>query len=221
MVVDLLGFPKMDDHTAIQEATSQGLRSMEHLICFMSNWPNHMDCSDLIDHIVAKFKKVISLLNRTDHARFRRKPIRPSASPSSFDDSIFVPHSQTLNLAPTPPAPVVAPIAMPHISITALVSYVSHSQSLTLDFTNPNAFASNTKASELDYAKDSFSMSSSSSLSLAIFGDRSLSLWKALFSTRKWVTLLVDSLIWRTRKSPSFGSRFCRRRPISNRVLWF
>ena len=47
------------------------------------------------------------------------------------------------------------------------------------------------------------------------------SLWKALLSTRKWVTLPMDSLVWRMRKSPSFSSRFHRRRPISNRVLWF
>ena len=75
MVVDLLGFLKMDDHTTIQEATSQGLRSMEHLICFMSNRPNHMDCSDLIDHIVAKFKKVISLLTG---------PITPGSGADQF-----------------------------------------------------------------------------------------------------------------------------------------
>ncbi|KAM4086343.1 hypothetical protein ACJW30_10G094200 [Castanea mollissima] len=176
MAVDLLGFPKMDDQTAIQEATSQGLRSMEHLIRFMSNRPNHMDCSDLTDHTVAKFKKVISLLNRTGHARFRRGPFRPSASPSSSDDSIFVPHSQTLNLAPTPSAPVVVPTTVSQISITAPPSYVSHPQSLTLDFTKPNAFASNAKASELDYAKESFSVSSSSSfMSSAITGDGSVS----------------------------------------------
>ena len=186
MAMDLLGFSKMDDQTAIQEATSQGLRSMEHLICFMSNWPNHMDCSDLIDHIVAKFKKVISLLNQIGLARFRHGPVHPFASPSSSDDSIFVPHSQTLNPTPTPPASVVAPTALPYISTTALVSYVSHPQSLTLDFIKPNAFASNTKALKLDYAKDSFSMSSSSSfMSSAITGDGSLSLSKALFSTRK------------------------------------
>ena len=131
MAVDLLGFPKMDDQTAIQEATSKGC------------------CS---------------------------------------------------NLAPTPPASVVAPTAVSQISITAPASYVSHPQSLTLDFTKPNAFALNTKASELNYAKDSFSVSSSSSFMLsAITWDGSPSLWK----------------------SPSFSSKFHRRRPISNRVLWF
>ena len=100
MVVDLLGFLKMDDQTTIQEATSQGC------------------CS---------------------------------------------------NLAPTPLALVVALTAVSQISITAPASYVSHLQSLTLDFTKPNAFASNPKALELDYSKDSFSVSSSSSfMSLAI-----------------------------------------------------
>ena len=131
MVVDLLGFLKMDDQTAIQEATSQGC------------------CSDL---------------------------------------------------APTPSVPVVAPTAVSQISITALASYVSHPQSLTLDFTKPNAFASNTKASELDYTKDSFIVSSSLSfMSSVITWDGSSSLWKL----------------------PSFSSRFRCRRPILNRVLWF
>jgi hypothetical protein len=177
--VDLLGFPKMDDQTAIQEAASQGLKSMEHLIRFISHQPNHMDCSELTDHTVSKFKKVISLLNRTGHARFRRGPIRPSASTSS-SASLYVPHSQTLNLAPTPiassKAAIVAPANLPQTQISVPASFVtSQPQSLTLDFTKP--FAANAKTTaELEYSKETFSVSSSSSfMSSAITGDNSVS----------------------------------------------
>ena len=101
MAVDLMSFPKMDDQMAIQEAASQGLKSMEHLIRFLSHQSNHVDCTDLADHTVSKFKKVISVLNRTGHARFRRGPIQSSSSPSSSSASLTVPNSnETLNLTP-------------------------------------------------------------------------------------------------------------------------
>ena len=143
-----------------------------------------MDCSELTDHTVSKFKKVISLLNRTGHARFRRGPIRPSASTSSASSSasLYVPHSQTLNLAPTPiassKAAIVAPANLPQTQtqISVPASFVtSQPQSLTLDFTKP--FAANAKTTaELDYSKETFSVSSSSSfMSSAITGDNSVS----------------------------------------------
>ncbi|KAB1204441.1 putative WRKY transcription factor 11 [Morella rubra] len=187
MAVELLGFPKMDDQTAIQEAASQGIKSMEHLIRLLSHQPNQMDCSDVTDHTVSKFRKVISLLNRTGHARFRRGPIRPSSSPSSSSSSasIFVPQAQTLTLVPTPitstaavpPVPIVAPANVPQAPIPSSTSFVpSQPQSLTLDFTKPNIFASNHKTTELEFTKDTFSVSSSSSfMSSAITGDGSVS----------------------------------------------
>jgi len=195
MAVELMGFPKMDDQTAIQEAASQGLKSMEHLIRLLSHHhhhhhhqqPNRLDCTDITDLTVSKFKKVISLLNRTGHARFRRGPVRHSSAPSSSSSSapLFVPHSQTLTLDPppmtsklaVPPAPIVSPETVPHAPISATARFVtSQQQSLTFDFSKPNVFASNPKTTELDFTKESFSVSSTSSImSSAITGDGSVS----------------------------------------------
>lgn len=177
MAVDMMGFPSkiMEDQTAIQEATTQGIKSMEHLIRLMSRnhqSPNHVDCTDLTDLTVSKFKKVISLLNRTGHARFRRGPVHSSPSSSSSSGgaaSGFVPQSQqTL----TPPIFASVPSVPPPPA-----SFVqSQPQSLTLDFTKPNLFGSNVKSAELEFSKDSFCVSSNSSfMSSAITGDGSVS----------------------------------------------
>uniref|UniRef100_A0A6N2KT79 WRKY domain-containing protein n=2 Tax=Salix viminalis TaxID=40686 RepID=A0A6N2KT79_SALVM len=83
MAVDLVGYSKMEDQTAIQEAASAGFKSMEHLIFSLSNQTpqsHHLDCREITNFTVAKFKQVISILNRTGHARFRRGP---TSSPSS------------------------------------------------------------------------------------------------------------------------------------------
>ncbi|XP_059460621.1 probable WRKY transcription factor 17 [Corylus avellana] len=188
MAVELMGFPKMDDQTAIQEAASQGLKSMEHLIRVLSQshhhhqQPSHLDCTVITDHTVSNFKKVISLLNRTGHARFRRGPVRHSSSTSSSSSSasLFVPHSQTLTLVPTPitsTPTIVSPEAVPQAPIPAPARFVpSQPQSLTLVFSEPNVFASNPKTTELDFTKENFSVSSSSSfMSSAITGDGSVS----------------------------------------------
>ncbi|OMO90606.1 DNA-binding WRKY [Corchorus olitorius] len=177
MAVDLMSFPKMDDQMAIQEAASQGLKSMEHLIRLMSHQKsNHVDCTDLADVTVSKFKKVISLLNRTGHARFRRGPVQStssSSSPSSSSASLTVPNSHkilTLTPATINPATVATPVITP-------ASFVqSQPQSLTLDFTKPSLFSSSAKSTELEFTKESFSVSSNSSfMSSAITGDGSVS----------------------------------------------
>ncbi|MED6155453.1 hypothetical protein PIB30_005305 [Stylosanthes scabra] len=96
MAVDLVGVPRVrmeqQEQVAIQEAASAGLKSMEHLIRLLSsqshspspstsssslpnaNNDNNLNCSQLTDFTVSKFKQVINLLNRTGHARFRRAP---------------------------------------------------------------------------------------------------------------------------------------------------
>ncbi|KAK6938643.1 Zn-cluster domain [Dillenia turbinata] len=89
---------KMEDH-ALEEAASAGLQSVEKLIQLLSQRNmNHnqvesssnssnstsssmdigLDCKAVADVAVNKFKKVISLLDRTrtGHARFRRAPIQ-------------------------------------------------------------------------------------------------------------------------------------------------
>lgn len=173
-----MGFPRnMDDQTAIQEAAAQGLKSMEHLIRLMSHHQssNRMDCTDLTDLTVSKFKKVISLLNRTGHARFRRGPIHSSSSSSSSGAaapaSFSVPHAQqNLTLTPTLFTP-------PATAVPSPASFVqSQPQSLTLDFTKPSLFNTNVKPTELEFSKESFCMSSNSSfMSSAITGDGSVS----------------------------------------------
>ncbi|XP_068313539.1 probable WRKY transcription factor 17 [Pyrus communis] len=193
MTVELMNFPKMEDQKAIQEAASQGLQSMEHLIRFLSHQQQHpnnqsarLDCTDITDHTVSKFKKVISLLNRTGHARFRRGPAQP-VQPVHFSSS-HPPPSQTLSLAPAlnlsptlnlTPTPAPVPVTAPGVVQQALIeSSFGQSQphSMTLDFTRPNAFASNPKSAEIEFAKDNFSVSSGSSfMSSAITGDGSVS----------------------------------------------
>jgi len=101
MVVDPVVIPKMrmDEQRAIQEAASAGLKSMEHLIRVLSSQTssscssnqrnqldlvNKLDCTEITDFTVSKFKTVINLLNRTGHARFRRAPSNPSSSSSQF-----------------------------------------------------------------------------------------------------------------------------------------
>ncbi|XP_010526265.1 PREDICTED: probable WRKY transcription factor 17 isoform X2 [Tarenaya hassleriana] len=159
MAVDLMSFPKMDDQTAIKEAASQGLESMEHLIRTLSHRPHgNVDCSELTDFTVSKFRKVISLLNRTGHARFRRGPVHSSAAS---------PLPATSNPPPiSAPAPVIVPANLVQ----------SNQQSLTLDFSRSSIFGSKAKSGELEFAKDSFSVSSNSSyMSSAITGDGSVS----------------------------------------------
>ncbi|GAV77877.1 WRKY domain-containing protein/Plant_zn_clust domain-containing protein [Cephalotus follicularis] len=164
MAVDLMSFPKMDDQTAIQEATSQGLQSMEHLIRLLSHRSNRVDCTDLTDLTVSKFRKVISLLNRTGHARFRRGPAHTSPSSSS----------SSLTLTPVPissKCPFPSKAAPPAVAPVEKSQPQPQPQSLTLDFTKPNLFAASKSGSELE-----FSVSSSSSfLSSAITGDGSVS----------------------------------------------
>ena len=82
----------MDEKTAVQEAAS-GLESVGKLIKLLSQQQQQqgqveenessddkkieMDCRAVADVAVTKFKKVISLLDRTrtGHARFRRAPV--------------------------------------------------------------------------------------------------------------------------------------------------
>ncbi|CAN0860174.1 Probable WRKY transcription factor 11 [Linum grandiflorum] len=190
MAVDTMRFRKMDDQMAIQEAATQGLKSMEHLIGVMSrNQPaNHVDYTEITEHTVSRFKKVISLLNRTGHARFRRGPAHlssssPSPAASSPPSSSSSPPSHSKSpqsAAATEHHPrAIIQVAPPpiRISIPAPSSYTQpQPQSLTLDFTKPNIFASNSKSVELEFTKDSFSCSSNSSfMSSAITGDGSVS----------------------------------------------
>ncbi|CAJ1973818.1 unnamed protein product [Sphenostylis stenocarpa] len=151
MAVELMRFPKMDEQKAIQEAASEGLKGMENLIHLLSHQPSHLNTHDT-DATVSNFKKLISLLNRTGHARFRRAPL-PS------------------NTQPTPPA---NPVTLHQPPSTFAPT---HSHTLTLDFTKPNILAStNAKSMDLEFSKETFSVSSNSSfISSAITADGSVS----------------------------------------------
>ncbi|QCD99654.1 probable WRKY transcription factor 11 [Vigna unguiculata] len=181
MAVELMGFPKIDDQKAIQEAASEGLKGMEHLIRILSHQPSHLN-TDLTDVTVSKFKKLISLLNRTGHARFRRAPVQPQVQPP---EPVQTPEPiQTLAPAHNPPS---APLHLPppqtaNLSLPALFASpapVHHaSGSVTLDFTKPHNALRNSKAKsvELEFSKETFSVSSNSSfMSSAITGDGSVS----------------------------------------------
>ncbi|RCV19021.1 hypothetical protein SETIT_3G350100v2 [Setaria italica] len=84
MTLDLMGgYGRVDEQVAIKEEAAAGLRGMEHLISQLSRASTskrphpqqQVDCRAITDMMVSKFKKVISILNRTDHARFRRGPM--------------------------------------------------------------------------------------------------------------------------------------------------
>jgi len=100
ITLDLMGgYARSDEQAAIQEAAAAGLRGMEHLISQVSRAgtgesdsssspepelqhhqpmqeeKEEVDCREVTDMTVSKFKKVISMLSRTGHARFRRGPV--------------------------------------------------------------------------------------------------------------------------------------------------
>uniref|UniRef100_A0A0D6R2N5 WRKY domain-containing protein n=1 Tax=Araucaria cunninghamii TaxID=56994 RepID=A0A0D6R2N5_ARACU len=116
------GFAKMDKDEDVREAASAGLESMERLIRLLSEQQQYsscnssssssnssnsrisntnmmdMDCSTVADVAVNKFKKVVSLLSRTGHARFRRGPsVSNSPMPTSFESFTEGPSSSFCN----------------------------------------------------------------------------------------------------------------------------
>ncbi|KAL5718691.1 hypothetical protein ACHQM5_011568 [Ranunculus cassubicifolius] len=155
MAVDLLGYSKMEDQMAIQEAATAGLRSMEHLIHTLSHQThqqnlnlNQLDCREITDFTVAKFKKVISILNRTGHARFRRGPASSSSSPITQTE-----------------IPQVRIIPAPAPQIQRFSPVIPQSQPLTLDFTKPNLVKPTPLHSEASTVSTSqFTTSNTSSL---------------------------------------------------------
>ncbi|KAG6470761.1 probable WRKY transcription factor 17 [Zingiber officinale] len=72
MAVDTMGYGKRDEQAAVLEAAAVGLRSLERLVFQLSHQQSSPDCLEIADQTVSRFKQVISVLNRTGHARFRR-----------------------------------------------------------------------------------------------------------------------------------------------------
>ncbi|CAN4077172.1 unnamed protein product [Withania somnifera] len=147
MAVDLLGYANRNEQLALQEAASAGLKSMDHLIRFVSHQQQldqtvQPDCRELADFTVSNFRKVISILNRTGHARFRRSPVQVS------------PVEETTP-TPLPPSTVVAPKA------------------LTLDFTKQKVAA--VPKESLSMSMPMASTTTSSSFMSTITGEGSVS----------------------------------------------
>ncbi|URE15173.1 WRKY transcription factor [Musa troglodytarum] len=167
MAVDLMGYAKMDDQIALQEAAAAGIRSMEHLISRLSHQQQQqLDCRDITDHAVSKFRKVISILNRTGHARFRRSPTAPPPTEPSVEPSLPE-AAKTLTLAPIP-----LRVKPPHHPLPP------PSRPLTLDFTEPLATCEVSPPSH--FVKECFSMSkpmssATSSFMSSVTGDGSVS----------------------------------------------
>ncbi|KAJ3693450.1 hypothetical protein LUZ60_008930 [Juncus effusus] len=143
MAVDLMGYTKMDEQVAIQEAAAAGLRSLERLVKQLTAPPpvQPVDCREMADQTVSRFRKVISILDRTGHARFRRGP---SAIAQNNDFTAEINHkSSQITSPPALPPPPATPA-----QIIPLVA--SAPQSLTLDFTKPNGGS---------YIKETYSIS--------------------------------------------------------------
>lgn len=175
MAVDLIGYSKMDDQISIQDAAAAGIRSMENLIFHLNHQQQKsssssssaatVDCREFADHTVSKFKKVISILNRTGHARFRRGPA-----------AFFPPSAARSAQQPSPPLQLVPAMTAP----------VVQQQSLTLDFTKPSSVGGPSTdlavaaAGHGQYINDRFSISTtissaSTSFMSSVTGDVSVS----------------------------------------------
>ncbi|XP_057973590.1 probable WRKY transcription factor 7 isoform X2 [Malania oleifera] len=122
------GFAAKMEENAVEEAASAGLQSVEKLIRLLSQQQREassspkasmeidLNCRAVADVAVTKFKRVISLLDRTrtGHARFRRAPVAtpsplnlPSSHNHAIDEkqtsgSISISGSVSRVLCPTP-----------------------------------------------------------------------------------------------------------------------
>ncbi|XP_044947904.1 probable WRKY transcription factor 17 [Hordeum vulgare subsp. vulgare] len=95
--------------------------------------PTRPSPSSAADQAVSKFRKVISIPDRTGHARFRHGPIQSPPPPPPL--ALVAP-------PPSPPRPLAIELSRPTpLTVVAPVSMaapVPQPQSLTLDFTKPN-----------------------------------------------------------------------------------
>ncbi|XP_057799230.1 probable WRKY transcription factor 17 [Salvia miltiorrhiza] len=148
MAVELLGYTSLNEQMAIQEAASAGLKSMEHLIRAVSHQQHQMqqqhqqqlDCREITDFTVSKFKKVITILNRTGHARFRRAPIQPQPQLQIQSSPRTPVQRQELTPAPIQPRNPAQPLSLFSLSPAPPAPQApAASQPLTLDFTKPSA----------------------------------------------------------------------------------
>ncbi|KAF3777122.1 putative WRKY transcription factor 11 [Nymphaea thermarum] len=179
MAVDTMGFKKFGEESAIQEVASAGIKSMEHLVFLLSQQRSpqttpdfDLNCSQIADHTVTKFKKVISLLNRTGHARFRRGPVPPIADeprpsePLSGSSNPILPQPSVVPLQPALSEPCLPPPPLP-------LAHHQHPVHAPLVHYNSMVFKGSQKESP---AASSISppMSSTSSFVSSVTGDGSV-----------------------------------------------
>lgn len=165
MAVDLMGRGEMDDLMAVKDAAAAGVRSLEHLAIQLSQQRSAADCREITDLTVSKLKKVMSVLDRTGHARFRRGPVAappPSVSVTEGISGIPEPTKQGFQTAQTAPPPV--PLPRPKVA----------SKALTLDFTKFTADAADT-ALTLSFSNSATSSSANSSFLSSLTGEGSVS----------------------------------------------
>ncbi|XP_042431459.1 WRKY transcription factor WRKY51-like [Zingiber officinale] len=166
MAVDLMSYGKAEEQISIQEAGAAGLRSMEHLILRLSDCRSQqqLDCGEIADVTVSNFKKFISVLNRTGHARFRRGPTAPhltAAEPKQVSAM-----AETLILSPVPlrtkpPRHSLPPSPLP-------------TQTRTLDFTKPIHVSASEASPRSRYNKECFNISATALFVSFVTGDGSL-----------------------------------------------
>ncbi|KAK3121345.1 hypothetical protein QOZ80_8BG0651170 [Eleusine coracana subsp. coracana] len=115
MAVDLLGHAfGAGEQLAFQEAAAAGLRSLELLASSLSpRAAEHRappQIGQIADQAVSRFRRVINLLDRTGHARFRRAPAVPLTvdSPPASPRPAPAPAQKSLTLDFTKPAPAPA-----------------------------------------------------------------------------------------------------------------
>ncbi|KQJ95696.1 WRKY transcription factor WRKY51 [Brachypodium distachyon] len=135
MAVDLMGRgggysaprAEQEQQRAFQDAATAGLRSLELLVSSLS--PRAADrataapLGEIADQTVSRFRRVINMLDRTGHARFRRGPVVSSPSPAPTP-------SKPPPVSSSSPAPAPAPAVAP-----------APPKTLTLDFTKPTKAA--------------------------------------------------------------------------------
>ncbi|XP_064953710.1 WRKY transcription factor WRKY51-like isoform X1 [Musa acuminata AAA Group] len=120
-----MGHLKMDGQMEVRDAAAAGLRSLERVVFHLSHEQSPWDCREITDQTIAKFKKVISALNRTGHARFRRGPAQLAFSTEAEEAPAV--HYHALARPPLPPAAVATLNLDPtkleeHLNVSAAVS---------------------------------------------------------------------------------------------------
>ena len=141
MAVDLMscgGGAGAYEQLAFQEAAAAGLRSLELLAsslsspCAAGQRAESPPLGQIADQAVSRFRRVINLLDRTGHARFRRAPVAAVVEPMETETTLQAASQAAAAVEPQPPqkkalltldftkpVPVPVPAAAPAVSGTS------------------------------------------------------------------------------------------------------